>query len=274
MTDPKAFLLKLNKNLIILREREAKYAGNAPLELLNQIGDYDKAITLTHQRIDDEINEAEWQEALKPLLVSIEAATNPNLLEAYIDQISELLLKERLLESKPDDVVRNIARTRTLKVLRGLDGEEKGILIQFLYEAGLITKPDKSSIVLDSSKSELIATKTTIVDLRMADLEGVQLKGINLWKNIDLSGANLKRANFSGTDLQSACLIYVDLREANLSHTDLSKSELIEANMLEADLTETDLSGADLRGAKVIAKQLNTAKNLKGAIMPDGTKHD
>jgi hypothetical protein len=35
-----AFLLKLQQNLIILREREAKYGNNAPLELLNQIGDH------------------------------------------------------------------------------------------------------------------------------------------------------------------------------------------------------------------------------------------
>lgn len=37
--DPKAFLTKLRNNLNILQEREAKYGGNAPLELLNQIGD-------------------------------------------------------------------------------------------------------------------------------------------------------------------------------------------------------------------------------------------
>ena len=47
MTDLKSCLVKLNKNLYILREREAKYAGNAPLELLNQIDDHKQAIDLT-----------------------------------------------------------------------------------------------------------------------------------------------------------------------------------------------------------------------------------
>jgi hypothetical protein len=40
-TDIKEHLLKLNKNLNILKEREAKYAGSAPLDLLNQIDDHE-----------------------------------------------------------------------------------------------------------------------------------------------------------------------------------------------------------------------------------------
>ena len=40
MTDKRATLLKLNQNLNILKEREAKFAGSAPLELLNQIDDH------------------------------------------------------------------------------------------------------------------------------------------------------------------------------------------------------------------------------------------
>jgi hypothetical protein len=69
MTDPKATLFKLKKNLSILKGREAKYAGNAPLEMLNQIEDHRQAINITKQHIIGELTEAEWQEALKPLLV-------------------------------------------------------------------------------------------------------------------------------------------------------------------------------------------------------------
>lgn len=67
----KKVLLKLNNNLQILREREAKYAGNAPVELLNQIDDHEKAIALTEQVISGTLTEAEWREALRPLLVDI-----------------------------------------------------------------------------------------------------------------------------------------------------------------------------------------------------------
>ncbi len=72
MTNYKQTLLKLTKNLNTLREREAKYgANNAPLDLLNQISDHQKAISLTRQAITNEITEAEWHEALRPLLVNI-----------------------------------------------------------------------------------------------------------------------------------------------------------------------------------------------------------
>ena len=53
MTDYQTFLLKLNNNLNILQEREAKHgAGNAPLELINQIDDHQEAIELTEQAIE------------------------------------------------------------------------------------------------------------------------------------------------------------------------------------------------------------------------------
>jgi hypothetical protein len=51
----KEFLLKLNKNYLILKEREAKYATAAPLDLLNQIDDYEHAIGLAQQGIDQNL---------------------------------------------------------------------------------------------------------------------------------------------------------------------------------------------------------------------------
>jgi hypothetical protein len=68
MPDYKTLLLKLNNNLNILQQREAKYGGNAPLDLLNQITDHKKAIALTEQAIKGEITEDEWQEETKTLL--------------------------------------------------------------------------------------------------------------------------------------------------------------------------------------------------------------
>lgn len=71
MTNPKTTLVQLNENLNILREREAKYAGNAPLELINQIGDHQKAINLTQQVMKGELTKPEWAEALSNLLLAI-----------------------------------------------------------------------------------------------------------------------------------------------------------------------------------------------------------
>ena len=67
----KTFLLKLNKNLSLLEERKAKYATNAPLDLINEIDDHKQAIALTQKTIAGELTEAEWREAMEPLLVSL-----------------------------------------------------------------------------------------------------------------------------------------------------------------------------------------------------------
>jgi tetratricopeptide (TPR) repeat protein len=68
----KNFLQKTQHNLNILLERKAKYAGNAPLNLLNQIEDHHQAIALTQAAMTGEMSKAEWREAKQPLLVSLE----------------------------------------------------------------------------------------------------------------------------------------------------------------------------------------------------------
>jgi uncharacterized protein YjbI with pentapeptide repeats len=156
------------------------------------------------------------------------------ILEAYFDRMAELLLKERLRESSRDGGVRSIARSWTLAVLRSLDGRRKGQVVQFLYESRLI------------------------------DLEYV------VW----LSGADLTEA-----DLTRAVLTKVNLYEANLNRANLSEANLLKANLGKTDLRganlhEAFLAGADLSGAKVTNKQLDQARTLIGAIMPDGTHHE
>jgi formylglycine-generating enzyme required for sulfatase activity len=73
MTTLKELLLKTHENLLILQEREAKYSGNAPLELFNQIRDHQKAIDLIEQALSSELTETSLEnlkEALRPLLVA------------------------------------------------------------------------------------------------------------------------------------------------------------------------------------------------------------
>ena len=88
---------------------------------------------------------------------------------------------------------------------------------------------------------------TLLKTLKEALKEDIDLKYVNL------SGANLGRA---------------DLRYANLSGADLRYAELSSANLLGADLSSADLSGANLSGAKLRHVNLNGAKlryaDLKG----------
>jgi hypothetical protein len=61
-------------------------------------------------------------------------------LEDYFVCMTDLLLKEHLRDSCNNQESRSIARTRTLAVLRILDGSRKAQAIQFLYESRLISK--------------------------------------------------------------------------------------------------------------------------------------
>ena len=71
-----------------------------------------------------------------------------------------------------------------------------------------------------------------------------------------------------GASLQEACLWYADFREANLRSACLQGADLEQADLIGADLT-----GANLDGTLVTNEQLVQAKSLRGATMPDGTKH-
>jgi hypothetical protein len=110
-------------------------------------------------------------------------------LEAYIDRMSELLIDKNLkvLISKKDvkneeetlviDAALDIARARTLSVLRRLDQDGKR----------------KSSVVLFLIDTELISR----LDLENADLKGAYLERANL-NGAKLNSANLERADLEG----------------------------------------------------------------------------
>jgi hypothetical protein len=61
-------------------------------------------------------------------------------LQRYLDTMQKLILDKGLRKSEKEAEIRDVARARTLTVLRGLDGNRKGQVLRFLYEAGLITK--------------------------------------------------------------------------------------------------------------------------------------
>jgi len=173
-------------------------------------------------------------------------------MQAYINEMSELLLHEKLRKSKPEDEARNIARVRTLTVLPRLDGERKRSVLQFLHESGLIEKDN------------------AIVDLRGADLQIANLRFADL-DNACLDGANLSNANLIHANLARTHLAAIRLRGANLMGTFLKDAVLRYALLEDANLSGANLSGADLIGAHVTTEQLDKARSLEGATMPDGS---
>lgn len=221
-------------------------------------------------------------------------------LQVYIDRMSELLLANYLQDFVIGKGVGQIAQVRTLIVLRRLDGERKGNVLQFLQYANLINK-DNPIVHLkdinlaetklrggDLSGSTLRGANLTRAKLNAISFYGANLAGANFTEadlsvadfsrtnlaGVHLTCANLGEANFSGANLTGAFLTGADLDGANLTGANLRSVVLIGANLIRADLSGADLSSTNLSDTKgVTDEQLSKAKSLKGAIMPNGSTH-
>ena len=130
-----------------------------------------------------------------------------DLLQTYLDCMSELLLERQLhspaspyeIRNVTRDGARNVARVRTITILFQLDARRIGYVFAFLREAGLMS-----------------TTSESIVNLKQA---------------------NLNKINFS-----QAVITEIDLRDTNLSGADLSGADLREANLKGAtDITPEEL---------------------------------
>jgi uncharacterized protein YjbI with pentapeptide repeats len=175
----------------------------------------------------------------------------------YQKDISDLLLNFKLGSSVEGNPVRMVAHAKTLTALRQLDPLQKGFLIQFLYEAQLITG------------------QFPIISLGDADLSGVSLgSGIGLPSPYSLPGeyrsnhCHLQYINLDNADLKDAYL-----RNADLSNAFLKGAYLGSADLSGADLSGADLSAANFKGAQVAVEQLYSAASLKLATMPDGSTY-
>src|SRR5216683_2985821 len=169
-------------------------------------------------------------------------------LNTYLDRMSELLLNQNVHDPK----VRQLARARTVTALRSLDPFRKGVLVQFLYESGLINNAHP------------------VVDLTGADLSNADLSRATL-SNANLSGANLSDANLTATDLTGANLIGATLDEATLSHAYLSGAILIFTSLRDATLTDASLMKAvlsfDYLGSANLSSANLSSANLTGTIL-------
>ena len=197
--------------------------------------------------------------------------TRENALQAYFDQMTELLLNGRLHESDVGDEVRSLARSRTLTVLRGLDPERKRALLLFLQESGLIST---EMLIIDLREAELIGIKLNGTDLNSVDLSETNLTVVDL-RGAKLLGADLNGANLSGADLEEANLSEANLSGANLGGTNLSSAILHGVQFDNADLTGAELKFADLSGARLdnatlLGVNLRDVRYNDATIWPSG----
>ena len=172
-------------------------------------------------------------------------------LDAYLDDMSALVLSDRLMLSAVHDPVRAIADARTLTAVRDLDGTRKATLIRYLWEAGLLEPPRP---IVNITAADLNEADFSDADLNHIALIQVSLDGAQFVNATQLVGANL-----SGSDLENATLA-----SANLTGSDLAGSFPVGADFSGATLTDTNLAKADLYGANFTRAELGGA-DLKGS---------
>jgi cell division protein FtsB len=179
----------------------------------------------------------EQQRADAELALEEQRAENAAL-QAYLDQMSQLMLEEDLRAAEAGSDARMLARARTLTVLSQLEASPsedetgKEQVVEFLIEAELVHPGAREGPIISLEET----------DLRGVDLDQEDLHGVNL-KNALMRDANLVEANLEGANLEST-----KLRSANLR-------------------------GANLYGAVMRDTWLEDAK-LEGAIMPNGQEYE
>jgi uncharacterized protein YjbI with pentapeptide repeats len=180
-----------------------------------------------------------WQQYVisKDLTIQQNRITQQQTIDAYFQGISDLVLgPDGLLEDWPQE--RAIAEGRTAAILGSVDSSGKAKILRFLSRSRLITPLRRDAHlgrpILDGSGGyeEDRQFGTRVINL------GVVLAG----------------CNFQKEDLR-----WIDLSEANMVRADLSLCELIKTNLSRTILYEANLKGADLKAVRLFYGNYKTA---------------
>src|SRR5918997_1855762 len=167
------------------------------------------AITWQLEKLENQRAEAERELA--------EQRAQDEVLQAYLDQMSQLILDRNLLEVEqghpvhdPGDPVHTLAQARTSTAILRLDAEHNESVTRFLIDSGLAVSSEASPRLL---------------------------------REITLSHATLSNAYLRGAKLSDAKLSDANLAYANLNYASMNESNLSDADLSGANLYRADLSG-------------------------------
>ena len=244
--------------------------------------------------LEGQDNLSTWQRLIRSL--------GPSLAGIVIAAVTiEALAERRIKQERKAQLIRQMgSRYRDVTEMAIIELRHKGWLEDGSLSGAYLRQANLSGADLGGA------------DLSGADLRGADLSGAQLWQaNLsgakldlaNLSGDDLTRANLSRAGLWRANLTRADLEWANLSGAWLSETTLSGAHLQGTDLSGAHLQGADLSGAylaestltmriRALANlsganltganlsgvylwtitQLEQARTLVGAIMPDGVQ--
>jgi uncharacterized protein YjbI with pentapeptide repeats len=152
----------------------------------------------------------------------------------------------------------------------------RSVLIRGYFQKSHWTQANLEASFLvqsDFERADLVRANFKQSRLQEANFKESLLYEANL-EEADLQGANLQGAHLVEADLQRVNLQGGNLYEANLSGVNLQRANLRSVNLTGAELSGADLRGADLSESTVADAQLDAVRSLKGATMPNGSKHD
>jgi uncharacterized protein YjbI with pentapeptide repeats len=192
----------------------------------------------------------ETQRNVRAQAVEAQRAQNAAL-QAYLDQMNDLMLEKGLLGSEEGDTVFTLAQARTTTGISQFDGDHNQAVTRFLSDSGLSREPPLLA------KADLEGTELPKAVLQGANLAGTQLNRANLAEAVLIS------ADFSATEKVGQDIIHI---RADLTRADLRKAALQEADLAECTLGKVTLTKATLQGADLRSASLQDANLAKAAL--------
>ncbi|MFQ6028316.1 MAG: pentapeptide repeat-containing protein [Dehalococcoidia bacterium] len=186
---------------------------------------------------------AEERRAANQLRIEMDQARE-SALQSYLDRMTELLLDTQRRPSNSNEA-RNVARARTITILRNLNGMRNQAVLRFLLDADLLVKRGQEE-------------GDSLMFLKDADLSGTDLTGVD-FHDVNLHGANLSEANLARPALQDSNLIGVDLSNARLAGANLTRALLKGADLCGAFVFKAELANASLENALLLNTELSGA---------------
>ena len=173
----------------------------------------------------------------------------------YLDLMTNLLLKEKLKSNPENPEVKILARTQTLRLFRESDRGRKVVVLQFLFESGLIFKDPVVNL--------------NGADLEDADLDGIILRGVSIkgayFSKTSLKDSKLDESDFSASDFNSANLSNSTFEGTILRYANFVNSKIRNCDLRKANLEGADFTNADLKNTHITNEQykLIINKNIK-----------
>jgi uncharacterized protein YjbI with pentapeptide repeats len=210
-----------------------------------------------------------------------------NALHAYIQQMSDLILHDRLVVPVPARAnhpthAQILARTLTLVALRRMDGGRKATILEFLWEAGLITQarrwemsPGQLWVVGEETRAPIVTL--TNADLRGLDAREAQLAPIDAQYESEArtdERSKAARQVRAGIDLDGADLRGANLRYANLSNASFKEANVVGVNFEYANLSAAVFSQACLDDTKFSRAHLSAIERLTPGASLDFAEGD